>query len=667
MPSTRRPRAKPFPRTNESLLTAPRYLFVPDAETLAREASAGLEECRDRLTSLLKQRGPRTVANLLVPYDHLLLGLGELQGQSKFLFDVHPDAAVRETADKWYQEAERFATDLALNRPLYDAFVALDVTKEDADTQFAVQKILRDFRLSGVDRDEPTRARVKELRDAMTAIGQDFDRAIREDERSIQVDGPQALAGLPDDFVRAHPAGPDGKITITTQYPDAIPVLRYARDPEVRRRLQWEYLNRAHPANLETLSKLLATRHELARILGYEGFAEYIVQDKMVGSAKGVAEFLQKVRAASEAHAKEDVALLVGRKKKDVPGATSLHAWDTNYYTELVRAENFAFDAKLLRPYFEFSKVRDGLFEISRELFGVRYERVTGVPVWHESVEVFDVYNGPRRLGRFYLDLHPRKDKYTHAAASILVRGTSGNALPQAALMCNFPDPREGPALMEYLEVETFFHEFGHLLHAIFMGHGRWVKNTDDGIEWDFIEAPSQMLEEWVRDPEALRRFALHYETGEPVPADFVAKLKRADAVSRALDVQRQLVLATLSLDYYKGDPTGVDTTKSLEATYRRFPLVPFHPGTHFQCNFGHLNGYSAIYYTYMWSLVIAKDLFSKFQEAKTILDPTIAQRYREMILAPGSRKPASELVEDFLGRPLSFDAFENWLNREGR
>src|SRR5205823_3680042 len=306
------------------------------------------------------------------------------------------------------------------------------------------------------------------------------------------------------------------------------------------------------------------TRHELATLLGYDSFADYIVQDKMVGSAKGIADFLAKVRAASERRAKEDARLLLDRKRKDAPGATTLDAWDTNYYAELVRAETY------------------------------------------------DVYEGPQRIGRFYLDLHPRKDKYTHADASILVRGTRETALPQAALMCNFPDPKEGPALMEYLEVETLFHEFGHLLHAMFGGHGRWIKNTDDGIEWDFIEAPSQMLEEWIRDPPTLRRFAHHHETGEPVPAEFLSKLRRADAVARGLDTQRQLVLGTLSLEYYDRDPADLETTELLEATYRKFPLVPFHPGTHFQCNFGHLNGYSAIYYTYMWSLVIAKDLFSK-------------------------------------------------------
>ena len=660
------PTAQPKSKSVSTPLTGPRYLFPPDADTLGREAQAGLEGCRDRLGQLLTIIGPRTVDDLLVPYDRLLMDLSDLLGQTKFLFDVHPDPAVRATADKWYQEAERFATDLALNRPLFDAFVALDVSKEDAETRYAVHKILRDFRLAGVDRDDATRARIKELRDEIVAIGQEFDRTIREDVRSVRFD-PTDLDGLPEDYVQAHPPDAEGKVVITTQYPDAIPVFRYARNSEVRRRLQREYLDRGYPANEATLTRLIAARDALARLLGYASFADYIVQDKMVGSARAVEDFLKKVRAASEERAKEDAARLLARKLRDFPDAKALDAWDVGYYSEVVRAEDFAFDAKLLRPYFAFPKVRDGLFALTRELFGVRYERVTGAPTWHESVEVYDVFDGPRRLGRFYLDLHPRKDKYTHAAASILVRGIRGASLPQAALMCNFPDPKEGPALMEYFEVETFFHEFGHLLHAIFAGHGRWVKNTDDGIEWDFIEAPSQMLEEWVRDPEVLRRFAHHYETGEPVPAEFVAKLKRAEAVSRGLDTQRQLVLGTLSLGYYHRDPTGLDTTKVLEETYRQFPLVPLHRGTHFQCNFGHLNGYSAIYYTYMWSLVIAKDLFSKFQEGKGIVDPAVARRYRETVLAPGSAKPADQLIEDFLGRPLAFEAFERWLMREDR
>src|SRR5207237_8564761 len=205
------------------------FRSVPDAGSFENEASAGLEAGRRHLDEILRGYARRTVRNLLVPYDRLLFDVSESQSETKFLFDVHPDDAVRTAADKWYQEAERFATDLALNRPLYDAFVGLDVSSEDADTQFAVRKVLRDFRLAGVDNDEATRARIKELRDEMTAVGQDFDRTIREDVRSIQVDGSKDLAGLPDDFVQAHPPGPAGTITITTNYPDLIPVLRYAR------------------------------------------------------------------------------------------------------------------------------------------------------------------------------------------------------------------------------------------------------------------------------------------------------------------------------------------------------------------------------------------------------------------------------------------------------
>src|SRR5437016_11184955 len=351
MPASRA-KAEGDRRSDASPLTAPRYLFASGAESLAKEAAAGLAECRQRLEEILARGRPRTIENLLVPYDRLLSGLSELQGQSRFLFDVHPNAAVRETADQWYQEAERFAPDLALNRPLYDAFVDLDVSQEDPETKYAVRKILRDFRLAGVDRDAATRERIKGLRDEITATGQDFDRTIREDERSIQVDGAADLAGLPADFVKAHPPGPDGKITITTKYPDIIPVFRYARDPEVRRRLQWEHLNRGHPANLETLSKLMATRHHLPRGLGHESFADYIVQDKMIGSAKGIVDCVAKVAAASGDRAKEESEILIARERKDVPNATSLQAWDTNFYSELVRAENFDFDAKLLRPYF---------------------------------------------------------------------------------------------------------------------------------------------------------------------------------------------------------------------------------------------------------------------------------------------------------------------------
>jgi len=611
--------------------------------------------------------GRRTIENTLEPFDELSRRLEELLSQPKFLFDVHPDAAMRQAGDDAYQEADRFATELSLNRDVYDAVAALDVSGESDATRFAVTKILRDFHLAGVDRDDATRARVKALRDEITAIGQEFDKNIREDVRTIRV-GPADLEGLPDDFVKSHPPGDDGKIAITTNYPDSVPVFRYARKESVRHDLMEEYLNRAHPANLEVLARLIGKRDELARLLEFDHFADYITADKMIETADAARAFLSKVANVAEPRAHEDYNEILARKRRDIPQAEALERWDLNYYTEIVRAESYAFDAKLLRPFFEFRRVRDGLFSLTSRMFGVRYRRISGTAAWHPSVEVYDLYRGRRRLGRFYLDLHPRKDKYTHAAAAGLVVGTAGHRLPQAALMCNFPDPDggHGPALMDFSEVETFFHEFGHLLHGLLSGGVRWGRNAMGGIEWDFVEAPSQMLEEWVRDPEVLRTFALHHETGEPLPADVIAQMRRAEAFGRAYEVQRQLLYATLSLLYYTRDAAGIDTTEVLREAHSRFPLIPHFEGTHFQCNFGHLNGYSAIYYTYMWSLVIAKDLFSRFRAHRSLLDPAEAERYRDLILGRGSEKPAAELVRDFLGREMRFGPFEAWLREAG-
>jgi thimet oligopeptidase len=285
--------------------------------------------------------------------------------------------------------------------------------------------------------------------------------------------------------------------------------------------------------------------------------------------------------------------------------------------------------------------------------------------VWHEAVEAYDVYEGRTRLGRFYLDLHPREGKFSHAAAFPIVFGLRSIQLPQAALVCNFPDPRKtaGPALMDHSDVVTFFHEFGHLLHMILSGHTKWVKTSMDGIEWDFVEAPSQMLEEWARRPEGLRYFARHHATGEPIPKELVERMEHAQSVGRGLWVERQNFFAALSLAYYSRDPAGLDTTELARELNAKYYPVPWYDGTHFQCNFGHLNGYSAVYYTYLWSLVIAKDLFSRFAKAKSILDPATAKRYRKEILEAASVRPAAEMVRRFLGRDTRFDAFQVWLN----
>ncbi len=652
-------------KTAAAKMTKPRLLFLKTPKDVAATSEAMLNEARRILERILQVKGKRTVANTLVPFNDLSNLVSQVGLQGQLLFNAHTVAAVRDAANKAYLAADSFSTELSLNRPLYEIFESLDVSKADAETKYAVWKILRDFRRAGVDRDEATRARLKALNDEISSIGSTFDRTINEDLRTIAVPNAQELEGLPADYVARHKPEPDGTIKLTTAYPDALPVFQYATHAELRQRLQKEFLDRGYPKNLDVLQRLLEKRHELARLLGYEHYAAYVTEDKMIGSAKAAADFIEKLTQAAAGRTQTDYALVVARKQTDNPTATGLDPWDPNYYIERVRAEQYQFDSQEVRPYLPFEGVRDGLFAITGQLFGLRYRRVRGVPVWHRSVEVYDVYEDRRRLGRFYLDLHPREGKFSHAAEFSILVGLKGVQLPQAALLCNFPDPRaaKGPTLMEHGDVVTFFHEFGHLLHAILSGHSKWLKTSMEGIEWDFVEAPSQMLEEWARRPESLQRFARHYKTGEPIPRGLVDRMERAQAVARGLWTSRQIYFAALSLAYYSREPAGIDTTSLAKEMNLRYYPVPWYEGTHLQCNFGHLNGYSAVYYTYLWSLVIAKDLFSEFAKAKSMLDPKRAARYRKAVLEAASVRPAAEMVEAFLGRPMRFDAFQAWLN----
>jgi len=272
------------------------------------------------------------------------------------------------------------------------------------------------------------------------------------------------------------------------------------------------------------------------------------------------------------------------------------------------------------------------------------------------------VVDGGKVVARFFLDMHPRPQKYKHAAMFDLCVGVD-DGLPKAALVCNFPRPGPGePALLQHGDVETFFHEFGHLLHHLFGGRQRYLAFSGIATEWDFVEAPSQMYEEWAWDTGVLQRFARHHETGEPIPAELVARMRSAKEYGKGLQVATQMFYAALALELHARDPDGLDTTERMVALKQSLLPFPHEEGTAFQASFGHLNGYSAIYYTYMWSLVIAKDLFSRFDG--NLMDPQVAASYRQTILSAGGSKPASDLCRDFLGREYSTGPFEEWLNK---
>jgi thimet oligopeptidase len=644
--------------------SAPFWTGMKDAATFERAMDARLTHAKRVLDGVAAVTGPRTIENTLRAYDDVLLELDAVGSQSQLVQSVHPVEGMRQTAEKVSQKAGAFATELSLNRGVYDALASLDISKADAETKYYVTRTLRDFRLAGVDKDEATRKRIKAIRDELVVIGQDFDRNIRTDLRTVTAKSAAELEGLPADYIAKHKPDAKGVITLTIDYPDSLPVFSFAKNEDLRKRMYTEYNNRGYPKNMEVLDKMIARRAELARLVGFTNWADYITADKMVESASKASQFIDRIVEASGPKAAREFETLLKRKQQDVPGATGVTDWERSYYAELVRKASYDFDSQSVRPYFVFDRVKQGLFDVTSKLFGVTFRPVT-VPTWDKAVEAYEMLENGTVIGRFYLDMHPRKDKYNHAAEFGIRSGITGRQIPEASLICNLPGGEAGdPGLMTHDDVETFFHEFGHLVHALVSGRHQWIGISGISTEQDFVEAPSQMLEEWIWDPKTLQTFAKHYQTNEPIPTGLVTRMRRASEFGKAMTVRRQMMYARLSLSIYDRDPSKVDTTAMVKDIQNRYTPFPYVEGTHFQTAFGHLDGYSAVYYTYMWSLVIAKDMFSKF-DRNDLLASAVAAKYRTSVLAPGGSKPAAALVSDFLGRPFDYKAWENWLNRD--
>lgn len=644
-------------------------LFSLSAEQLRVKGAAHLEEERNRLADLLARPGPDSVSTFLEPLDRIAVAVRDVGSHGGLMFQVHPDLEVRLAGRELSEAADRFFNEFRVDVRIYARVKSIDLSAQDSGTRLAVEKLLREMRRAGVEQTPANRVRVVELANLIDQLSNEFSGNISAAERSVTVDGSEVLRGLPPDYVAAHPPGTDGKIRISTKYPDLFPVMNYAADPELRRRLFREFMNVAFPENIEVLEKLLLRRRQLVRLLGYPDYARYAVEDKMSERPEVVAEFLDRVAALLGEPAKKDLERFLARKRKDDPGAADLEDWDgrlwpPGYYATKIREEEYGIDMRRLRKYLPYAAVRDGLFELCRELFGLEFRPHRSTELWHPTVEAYDVLRHGEPLGRCYFDLVPRTGKFNHAAEFNVRTGVAGSGLPQGALICNFLDEKMPveQSRMEYRDVVTFFHEFGHLVHHLLSGHGRWLHTTMESVEWDFIEAPSQLFEEWARDPATLARFARDPDNGEPLPPELVAQLKQAEALGRAAAFLRQVALATISLEVHLRDPQGLDLLKLYRELFEQRAAIPFSTEYHPIASFGHLTGYSAIYYTYLWSAVIARDLLTPFNAKGSLTDPVTAERYAAEVLAPGGSRPAAELVRRFLGREYSFDAFERWV-----
>jgi thimet oligopeptidase len=349
------------------------------------------------------------------------------------------------------------------------------------------------------------------------------------------------------------------------------------------------------------------------------------------------------------------------------PGLTQIDAASRGYWQEQYRRSAFEFDSQSVRPYFPYARVEAGVLATAEKLFQVKFRPIENPDVWNPAVGAWEVWDGTELAGRFFLDMHPREGKDKWFSAHPLISGVRGRQLPEAALICNFPEPKEGnPALMQYSDVVTFFHEFGHLMHALLGGRQAWAGVSGISTEGDFVEVPSQMLEEFFRDPRLLATFAHHHETGEPIPAELVLRMNRAGAFGRADWVRTQLFYTTYSLETHRLDPVALDPDALLQSLYARFLPYAWIDGNRMYASFTHLVGYSSNYYTYLFDKVIALDFFSQFPRAE-LLDSPVAMRYRRAVLEPGGSMPGREIVHEFLGRSQSSDAFTEWMGEEFR
>jgi len=676
------------------------------AAALTAWVGARLAAHENALARLLAVQGERTPENSLSLYDEAIEQLNLAGAQAGILNSVAEDKGVRDQAQLEAQRVSVAGSALSLNREVYEALVAINVEKASPATKHYLERTLLSYRLAGVDKDQPTRDRLQTLHEKATRLSLEFSRNIQEGGKTIQATADE-LEGLPADYLARHPFDADGNVVISTDPPDMQPVMTFAANSSLRERMFLAYNTRAYPANRQVLLDLLATRQEIASILGFRSWADLATADQMMQSAANVRTFLEKLNEASRDGAKHEHKLVLDFARERHGNLKEIDITSRGYWYEQFRRAAFDFDSQSVRPYFPYAQVEAGVLKTAAQLFKVEFRR-SQATAWHRSVSVFDVFEGGVHVGRFYLDMHPREGKDKWFSAAPVVTGVRGRVIPEAALICNFPGgdeepvlltpqqletlsgepehipqqqhelearaaeaerrasqqtPRD-PGLLQYSDVVTFFHEFGHLMHAILGGHTEWVGLSGFATEGDFIEVPSQMLEEFFRDEKLLQSFAKHYETGEVLPSETIKKMKHAGSFGRADWVRSQLYYTTLSLDLHDQDPTKLDLDEITKRLYQSLQPWTWADGNRMYASFGHLTGYSSNYYTYAFDKVIALDFFGQF-DPKDLLGCEAGARYRKTVIEQGGSKPGRQLVRDFLGRDEEFSAFSKWLNEE--
>jgi len=608
---------------------------------------------------------------VLAPLDDVTFATSLAGGFAGLMEETHPDAAVRAAGRACRPRLVSFQTDMMLDAEL--AGVVRRFAKTSAARLLGgtrrrlLEDLLREFRRNGLELPPAGQARLRELNDELNRAAQEFSRNLAEARGALRVP-PSRLRGLPEAFLAVHAPEADGLVTVTTDYPDYFPVVSYAEDRELARELNALFDSRAASQNVPLLERVLALRAEKAQLLGYATWADYVLEPRMARTTAAVREFLagaaEAVREPGRREYREFQAERAAALGVD-PGLP-IPVYDRLYLEQRLRAKKYGFDGKALSEHFPVEGVVSGVLGFVSRLFGLELAERPDAARWHPEVRVLDVLSDGAVVGRLFLDLYPREAKYKHAAMFEIRPGKrlrdGTYVTPMTALVTNFPAPGSGPALLTLEDVTTFFHELGHALHHL-LTREELASYSGTSTAQDFVETPSQMLEEWAFQREVLDAFARHHVTGAPIPEPLFAAMRRARAFGRALATERQLALATLDFEYHTR-PVPVATEAVFHEVMARTQQFVHQPGTHFPATFGHLMGYDAGYYGYQWALAIARDVLTRF-EREGFTNPATAADWLERVLSRGAGADEASLVTAFLGRPSNLDAYAAYLRGE--
>lgn len=587
------------------------------------------------------------------------------------LFSAEASEEHQALAQKISPILSAFASDVSLDSAIfqkikfvYDNRDKLNLKGEDLRL---TEKMYKDFSRNGALLDATNKDELRQLDQELSVLSPQFSENVLKATNAFEmwIESEADLAGLPDGVkeaaaMSAEAKGKKGQWLFTLQAPSLIAFLTYSSVRNLREKIWRANSGKAFGGefdNREVIKKIITLKAKRAQLLGFKNYADYVLEERMAKNTNTVFEFLTKLLEPSKKAAERDLKE-VKEFRKQLEGNDEIKPWDFAFYSEKLKEQKYSFNEEELRPYFKLENVVEGVCEHTRRLFGLTFKPVTNVPTYHPDVKTFEVYSEKNNdyIGLFYMDFFPRETKKGGAwMTNYREQGMWSNQVkrPHVSIVCNFTKPTNTkPSLLTYDEVRTLFHEFGHALHGL-LSQCRYKSLAGTNVYWDFVELPSQIMENWTEEKESLDLFAKHYETGETIPAELVAKIKKASLFQSGWMSLRQVSFGWLDMKWYTTDPATITDVDQFETTAMEVTrLLPKEAGTNMSCSFGHIfgGGYAAGYYSYKWAEVLDADAFEYFKE-KGLYNQEVATKFKDSILSRGGTAHPMDLYKEFRGR----------------